>query len=77
MVDVPGAVGEAVVSKARDWKEPIGRLGLVGQGVLATIIGLLAIRIAMGDKDEAATSAGAAAGSGSTRPGTTCRATGR
>ena len=32
-----------------------------GQGVVATIVGLLAIRIAMGDKDEAATSEGAVA----------------
>jgi hypothetical protein len=61
VVDAPGAVGEGVVSKTRDWKEPLGRLGLVGQGVVATIIGLLAIRIAIGDKDEAATSAGAVA----------------
>jgi hypothetical protein len=49
------------VSKAGGWKEPIGRLGLVGQGVVATIIGLIAIRIAAGDKDEAATSEGAVA----------------
>ena len=61
MVNAPGAVGEAVVSKSRDWKEPIGRLGIVGQGVVATIIGLLAIRIAVGEKDEAATSEGAVA----------------
>ena len=47
--------------QGREWKEPIGRLGLVGQGVVATIIGLLAIRIAMGEKDEAATSEGAVA----------------
>jgi hypothetical protein len=52
---------EAVLSKARDWKEPIGRLGLVGQGVVATIIGVLAFRIAVGEKDEAATSEGAVA----------------
>ena len=45
----------------RHWKEPIGRLGLVGQGVVATIIGLIAIRIAVGDKDQAATSEGAVA----------------
>jgi hypothetical protein len=61
VVDAPGAVGEGVVSKARDWKEPLGRLGIVGQGVVATIIGLLAIRIAIGEKDEAATSEGAVA----------------
>jgi hypothetical protein len=61
MVDAPDAVGETVASKARDWKDPIGRLGLVGQGVVATIIGLIAIRIAIGEKDEAATSEGAVA----------------
>jgi Domain of Unknown Function (DUF1206) len=55
------ATGGAVADKARDWKESIGRVGLVGQGVVATIVGLLAIRIAMGDKDEAATSEGAVA----------------
>jgi hypothetical protein len=53
--------GEAVVTKARDWKEPIGRVGLVGQGVVATIIGIIAIRIALGKKDDAATSDGAVA----------------
>jgi hypothetical protein len=34
---------------------------MVGQGVVATIVGLLAIRIAIGNKDEAATSEGAVA----------------
>jgi Domain of Unknown Function (DUF1206) len=61
MVDAPTAVGGTVASKARDWKDSIGRVGLVGQGVVATIVGLLAIRIAMGDKDQAATSEGAVA----------------
>src|SRR6478672_10110394 len=61
MAEAPAVVGEGVVSKARDWKDPIGRLGLVGQGVVGTIIGLIAIRIALGDKDEAATSEGAVA----------------
>ncbi len=60
MVDTPNIVG-GVVSKTRDWKEPIGRVGLAGQGVVATIIGLIAIRIAVGQKDEAATSEGAVA----------------
>ena len=61
MVGTPAAVDDAVVAKTRDWKDPIGRIGLVGQGVLATIVGLLAIRIAVGDKDQAATSDGAVA----------------
>jgi hypothetical protein len=57
---VSGA-GGAVATKARDWKEPIGRLGLIGQGVLALVVGFLAIRIALGEKDETATSEGAVA----------------
>ena len=61
MVHAPTAAGETVAAKTKDWKDPIGRVGLVGQGVVATIVGLLAIRIAMGDKDEAATSEGAVA----------------
>jgi len=61
MIDAPSSFGESAVAKASDWKEPVGRLGLVGQGVVATIIGVLAIRIAIGDKDEAATSEGAVA----------------
>ena len=36
-------------------------MGLVAQGVLATIVGLLAIRVAQGEKDQAATSEGAVA----------------
>jgi hypothetical protein len=60
MVDA-NVLGGTAVSKARDWKDPIGRLGLVGQGVVATIIGLIALRIAIGEKDQAATSAGAVA----------------
>jgi hypothetical protein len=51
----------SVAARTRDWKEPIGRLGLVGQGVVAAIVGFLAIRIALGDKDQAATSEGAVA----------------
>jgi hypothetical protein len=61
MVDAASAAAETVVSKGRDWKESIGRLGLVGQGVVATIIGVIAIRIALGEKDDAATSEGAVA----------------
>ena len=61
MVDAPGTRGETVGAKAGEWKDPIGRLGLVGQGVVATIVGVLAIRMAIGEKDEAATSQGAVA----------------
>ena len=61
MVDTSSPVDDTLVSKTRDWKELIGRIGIVGQGVVATIIGVLAIRIAIGEKDEAATSEGAVA----------------
>jgi hypothetical protein len=45
--------------KAGDWKERIGRVGLVGQGIVATVIGLLTIRLAMGDKVDSTTNNGA------------------
>jgi hypothetical protein len=61
MLDTPHLVGQTVGSKATDWKGRIGRVGLVGQGVVATIVGLIAIRIAVGKKDDAATSDGAVA----------------
>ncbi|HKA82981.1 MAG TPA: DUF1206 domain-containing protein [Acidimicrobiales bacterium] len=61
MTVAAGGRGRAVAARTRDWKEPIGRLGLVGQGVVAAIVGFLAIRIALGEKDEAATSQGAVA----------------
>jgi Domain of Unknown Function (DUF1206) len=61
MTVAAGGRGRAVAARTRDWKEPVGRLGLVGQGVVAAIVGFLAIRIAMGEKDEAATSQGAVA----------------
>jgi hypothetical protein len=61
MVETSTAARKAALAKTRDWKDSIGRLGLVGQGVVAVIVGLLAVRIAMGDKDEAATSEGAVA----------------
>ena len=61
MTDAAGVAARAVAGKARDWKGPIGRVGIVGQGVVATIVGLLAIRIAVGDKGDTATSEGAVA----------------
>lgn len=61
MSHAPDAVADTIESTTRDWKEPLGRVGLVGQGVVATIVGLLAIRIAIGEKGEAATSQGAVA----------------
>jgi len=50
-----------VKPKASDWKEVLGRVGLVGQGVVAAIIGFLAIQLAMGDPNEATSKDGAVA----------------
>ena len=61
MAHAVGSTGQSVADKARDWKEPLGRIGLVGQGVVATIVGLLAIRIAMGEKEQDPSGEGAVA----------------
>lgn len=42
-----------------DWKERLGRVGLVGKGVLFGVIGLLALQIAQGDAAADATHTGA------------------
>lgn len=42
-----------------DWKETLGRVGLVGRGVMYSIIGMLAIQLALGDASEDASSSGA------------------
>src|SRR6478752_7188595 len=36
-----------------DWKETLGRVGLVGRGVLYAVIGLLALQLALGDSANA------------------------
>src|SRR3954469_10177082 len=36
-----------------DWKETLGRVGLVGRGVLYGVIGLLALQLASGDAADA------------------------
>ena len=49
----------AAAGRGKSW---LGRVGLVGQGVLATVVGIIAIQIAMGDTDsETASSDGAVA----------------
>ena len=50
-----------IEARASDWKDLLGRGGLVGQGVVAAIIGILAIQLAMGDPNEATTKDGAVA----------------
>ena len=43
----------------RDWKETLGRVGLVGRGVMYSVIGLLAIQLALGNASEEASNSGA------------------
>lgn len=42
-----------------DWKETMGRVGLVGRGVMYSVIGLLAIQLALGDASQSASNSGA------------------
>jgi Domain of Unknown Function (DUF1206) len=42
-----------------DWKETMGRVGLVGRGVMYSVIGLLAIQLALGDASQDASQNGA------------------
>lgn len=42
-----------------DWKETMGRVGLVGRGVMYSVIGLLAIQLALGDAGGSASNSGA------------------
>lgn len=45
--------------RSGDWKEAMGRVGLVGRGVMYSVIGMLAIQLALGDPSEDASSSGA------------------
>jgi hypothetical protein len=42
-----------------DWKETMGRVGLVGRGVMYAVIGLLAIQLALGNSSQEASNSGA------------------
>ncbi|HSP02433.1 MAG TPA: DUF1206 domain-containing protein [Acidimicrobiales bacterium] len=42
-----------------DWKETMGRIGLVGRGVMYAVIGLLAIQLALGNDSQEASNSGA------------------
>lgn len=44
---------------ATDWKERLGRIGLVGRGALYAVVALLAIQLAIGSPDAEASSDGA------------------
>ena len=61
MTHAISGTGSGVKARSSDWKDTLGRVGLVGQGVVAAIIGILAIQLAMGDPDQATTKDGAVA----------------
>jgi hypothetical protein len=51
----------AAPADGRDWKDAIGRIGLVGRGVLYGVVALLALELAIGSPDGEASSDGALA----------------
>jgi len=51
----------AMPDSASDGKDTLGRIGLVGRGVLYAVVGLLALQLAFGSPDESASSEGALA----------------
>jgi hypothetical protein len=55
------AARTAMPDSASDGKDTLGRIGLVGRGVLYAVVGLLALQLAFGSPDEAASSEGALA----------------
>lgn len=44
---------------SHDWKETLGRVGLVGRGAMYSVIGMLAIQLALGNPGEEASNSGA------------------
>ncbi len=59
MVHAISGTGAGTRARSANWKDILGRVGLVGQGVVAAIIGILAIQLAMGDQSQATTKDGA------------------
>jgi hypothetical protein len=59
MTTITRTVRDAPSPGRGDWKETLGRVGLIGKGVLYGIVGLLAIRLASGDVGTDASKAGA------------------
>lgn len=57
----PADITEGVRSSARrgDWAERTGRVGLVARGVVYVLVGVVAFRVAWGDRSEAADKGGA------------------
>jgi Domain of Unknown Function (DUF1206) len=61
VVHAIGSTGAGVEARSSNWKDILGRVGLVGQGVVAAIVGILAIQLAIGDPTQATTKDGAVA----------------
>ena len=59
MTDAISTGAAGVAGTAKDWKEPLGRIGLVGQGVVATIVGIITNKLATGAGSTAGTNEGA------------------
>lgn len=53
------AAAAAGAQATTDWKDTLGRVGLVGKGVLYSVIGLIAIQLAAGDPTTDTTTTGA------------------
>jgi hypothetical protein len=59
MAEVMRRTGQQARVEVADWKDTLGRVGLVGRGVLYAIIGLLALQLAFGSPDQEASPQGA------------------
>lgn len=59
MVDVVDAAKQKVRADGSDWKDTLGRVGLVGRGVVYAVVGLLALQLALGRPDQQASTNGA------------------
>lgn len=59
MTNAHGTATRAMNAADGDWKETLGRIGLVGRGVMYAVIGLLAIQLALGNDSQEASNSGA------------------
>ena len=59
MTNAHGTTTQARNAANGDWKETMGRVGLVGRGVMYAVIGMLAIQLALGNASEEASNSGA------------------
>lgn len=62
MTSISRASGRTTSPGRGDWKETLGRVGLVGKGVVYTIVGIMAIQLATGDASSGGTNQNGAIG---------------